>query len=154
MMPTPSLLYITAMSTNSRFAVAVHALTYVAMHAPPVSSKDIAESVGTNPAFIRRIICDLHTAGLVETHMGISGGISLRHPPEAISLLAVYCATKQNPSLTLHQSTPNDDCLTGRMIHPVLGVIFDEAETALRAVLAQRTLADVVADVQTPQLAN
>lgn len=41
------------------------------------SSESLAQSLGTNPAFIRKIMAKLSRAGLILTKRGQSGGVSL-----------------------------------------------------------------------------
>ncbi|MCA1734101.1 MAG: Rrf2 family transcriptional regulator, partial [Acidobacteria bacterium] len=54
------------MATSSRFAVATHILTVLAVRGDePSSSNLIASSVGTNPVVIRRLLGMLGRAGLV-----------------------------------------------------------------------------------------
>jgi DNA-binding IclR family transcriptional regulator len=54
------------MSTNSRFAVAVHVLSLMAWSdEEPLKSEQVAESVNTHPVVIRRMLVDLAQAGLV-----------------------------------------------------------------------------------------
>ncbi|HEX8852924.1 MAG TPA: Rrf2 family transcriptional regulator, partial [Pyrinomonadaceae bacterium] len=81
------------MSANSRFAVAVHALTLLAWAGEePVKSEYLACSVNTNPVVIRRILCALARAGLVTSQTGASGGSRLARPAAEITLREVYRA--------------------------------------------------------------
>jgi Rrf2 family protein len=131
------------MRANSQFAIAVHALALLTLADAALSSADIAGSAGTHPAFVRRIIGDLQRAELVETHMGVQGGVTLARAAAQITLLDVYQATHQGQLLSLHQSQPLKTCVCGGNIEAVLHPIFEEAEQALRDRLAQRTIADV-----------
>jgi DNA-binding IscR family transcriptional regulator len=81
------------MSTNSRFAVAVHVLTLMAWSdEEPLKSEQVAESVNTNPVVIRRMLCELAEAGLVVSQPGALGGSRLVMDPEKTTLLDVYKA--------------------------------------------------------------
>ncbi len=131
------------MRANSQFTIAVHALALLTLTEAALSSSDIAGSAGTNPVFVRRIIGDLQRAGLVETHMGVNGGVALARDAVQITLLDAYEATHQGQLLSLHQSQPLKTCLCGGNIEAVLHPIFTEAEQALRERLAQYTIADV-----------
>jgi Rrf2 family protein len=131
------------MPANSQFAIAIHVLTLLALSDTALSSFEIAGSAGTNPVFVRRIIGDLQRAGLVETHMGVNGGVTLTHNAAQITLLEAYDATHQGHLLSLHQSQPLKTCLCGGNIEAVLHPIFTDAEQALREHLAQHTIADV-----------
>jgi Rrf2 family protein len=131
------------MRANSQFAIAIHVLTLLALSDAALSSADIAGSAGTNPVFVRRIIGDLQRAGLVETHMGVNGGVTLARDAGEISLLDAYDATHQGHLLSLHQSQPLKTCLCGGSIKAALSPIFTDAEGALRERLAQYTITDV-----------
>ena len=56
------------------------------------SSDSLAESLGTNPAFVRKIMAKLSRAGLILTKRGNSGGVSLLKNPKDISLKEIYLA--------------------------------------------------------------
>ena len=51
-------------ASNTRFAVALHVLAFLASREGPVKSSLIARSVGTNPVVVRRIIARLAEAGI------------------------------------------------------------------------------------------
>jgi Rrf2 family protein len=134
------------MSVNSRFAVAVHILAFLALQEDkqPLSSNAIANSVDTNPVFIRRILGVLSRAGLVTTQLGVEGGASLARLPEQITLLEVYQVMAEGALFALHHRQPNMLCSCGRNIQPVLTNVFKKAEAAMEATLAEATVADVV----------
>jgi len=68
------------MPTNSQFAIAIHALAMLALSDAGLSSSAIGGSAGTNPVFVRHIMGDLAHAGLVHTHMGVHGRVTLARP--------------------------------------------------------------------------
>lgn len=142
------------MSTNSRFTIAIHALTMMARENRPLSSSHIAQSVNTNPVTIRKILCSLSNAGLITTFQGVEGGSCLAKVAHQITLLDVYQATEQAPVFTLYPSAPSDECPCGRHMEPVLAAVFAEAEAALTSVLAHKTLAAVMQDVDTHLLSE
>lgn len=136
------------MNTSSRFAYAVHVLALLSLQeGAPLSSEIIAGSVNTNPALIRRLLTMLAAAGLTTAQLGAGGGALLAREPRAISLLEVYRAVEEGQLFGLHRDTPNPACLVGRHIQEVLVGVVDEAQRALEASLAARTLADVTAGV-------
>ena len=95
---------------NSRFAIAVHVLTFLALAGDePTTSEYIAGSVNTNPVVIRRILSALRQAGLVTAQPGIGGGSSLARPAAEITLADVYRATEERDLFALHpRSLPCD----------------------------------------------
>jgi DNA-binding IscR family transcriptional regulator len=79
------------MSTNSRFAVAVHVLTLMAWaEDESLKSEQVAESVNTNAVVIRRMVCELAEAGLVVSQKGSTGGSRLARNSQEITLLDVF----------------------------------------------------------------
>lgn len=132
---------------NSQFAVAVHALTALAVsEGQRVTSEQIAESVRTNPSFIRRVLKSLREAGLVTSQPGVKGGLALGQEADVLTLRMVYEVMEQPALFPLHTNT-NPACPVGNNIKPVLERRFGEAEQALLASLSDMTIADVAQDV-------
>ena len=133
------------MSTNSRFAVAVHVLTLMAWSdEEPLKSEQVAESVNTNPVVIRRMLCELAEAGLVVSQTGSLGGSRLASDPAKTTLLDVYQALECGGVFSLHRQPPSRDCPVGVNIETVLGDVLLEVDAAVEAVLAKITISDVV----------
>lgn len=131
--------------TNTRFALAIHVLTLVAQAGgAPVTSGEMAASVNTNPAFIRRILGALSRAGLVASQPGVGGGWRLRRSSCGISLLDVYRAVGDGQLVVMHHRPPNPNCAIGRNIEGALRASFGAAECAFEQVLARQTVADVL----------
>jgi Rrf2 family protein len=141
------------MSANTHFTVALHIVTWMALASQQVeivTSDQIAESVNTNPVFIRRILGRLHKAHLVNVQHGTSAGWSLARSPERISLLEVYQAVEQQPLFELHHTLPNQGCPIGRGIQPALKLFYSDAEAAMKQQFAQVSVADVLDEILTP----
>ncbi len=133
------------MSTNSRFAVAVHVLTLMAWSGDePLKSEQVAESVNTNPVVIRRILCELAEAGLVVSQTGSLGGSRLTNNPSETSLLDIYRALECQGVFSLHRQPPSPDCPVGVNIETVLGDVLTEVDSAVEQVLAGISIEDVV----------
>ena len=83
---------------NTRFAVAVHILTFLqSQRGEPATSELIASSVGTNPSLVRRLLSHLARAGLATAQRGTGGGAVLARPAQTITLLDVYRALEIGP---------------------------------------------------------
>ena len=137
------------MNTSSRFAFAVHVLALLALQeGVPLSSEMIAGSVNTNPALIRRLLTMLANAGLTVSQLGAGGGALLAREPGSITLLEVYRAVDDAQLFAMHREEPNPACMVGRHIQHTLRGVIDDAQRAMEASLAQRTLVDVVDDMQ------
>ena len=134
---------------DTKFSVAVHVLILISEAPTPVSSEQMAESVGTNASYIRKILALLKKAEIVDGRRGISG-YSLTAAPEQLTLLQIYQAVMEEPKihlLDIHQN-PNDQCVVGRHIRPMLTDMFSDMEDAFARSLAGKTLADCIADIR------
>jgi Rrf2 family protein len=133
------------MSTNSRFAVAVHVLSLMAWSGEePLKSEQVAESVNTNPVVIRRMLLDLAQAGLVVSQTGSMGGSRLATDPAKTTLLDIYNALECGGVFSLHRQPPSRDCPVGVNIETVLGEVLQEVDSAVEQVLKNITIDDVV----------
>lgn len=131
--------------TSSRFAVAVHILALLQEGGgEPVTSEYIAESVNTNPAFVRRILSRLAEVGITTSRLGAGGGALLAQPAEDITLLEVFQAVEGCDLFTMHHAQPNPKCPVGRNIQSALQEATGAAKRAFDAELRTRTAADVV----------
>ena len=134
---------------DNKFSSASHTLIMIAESDKPLTSEDIARSVGTNASYIRKIIGLLKKKDIIESHRGISG-FSLKLKAGDLTLLKIYQAvneTEQPCLFDLHQN-PNDECIVGRHIKPVLTGVFAEMEDALAQALAKKTLADCISGIR------
>lgn len=134
---------------DTKFSVAVHALILISESPKPINSDRMAESVGTNASYIRKILALLKKAKIVDGRRGISG-YNLAVTPKQLTLLQVYQAVTEEPKLhflDIHQN-PNDRCIVGRHIKPVLTGIFMDIEEGFARLLDGKTLADCIADIR------
>src|SRR5689334_20026543 len=133
---------------NTRFAVAVHILTFLQSQPnEPASSDLIAGSVGTNPALIRRLLSGLAAGGLTASQMGSGGGALLARPGKTITLADVYRAVTGDAEVLPVHDTPHPRCEVGRNITFVLEGHIEEAERAMIDELERTTIADLASDV-------
>ena len=128
---------------DTRFSSAIHILIMIAGAEGPLTSETIAASVGTNPSYIRKVTGLLKKKGILDSRQGIHG-FSLLISPEKLSLYEIYQAIHASDEIhlfDLHQN-PNDECIVGRHIRPVLAEAFREVEEKAEQQLKQTTLAD------------
>ena len=136
--------------TDTRFSSAIHMLILIAGAETPMTSEQIARSVGTNASHIRRLAGLLKAQGVIESRRGV-GGFRLLVPPEELNLLRVYRAiaeTERVHVFDLHQN-PSDRCIVGRHIQPVLTDVFREIEQQTERELQRLTLADCMQKMRT-----
>lgn len=135
---------------DTRFSSAIHTLIMIAGANTPMTSDQIAESVGTNASYIRKITGLLKKRDIIESRQGISG-FTLLVDPEELSLLRVYQAIAETDRVhvfDLHQN-PNDECIVGRHILPVLSDVFRGIEEKAEQELKTTTLADCMKRMKT-----
>jgi Rrf2 family protein len=132
------------MAGNSRFAVSVHMLAYLAYReGVAVPSAEIAASVDTNPVVIRRLLSALVKARLVTAQKGASGGFLLASTPANISLLDIYRAVEPKPDHGMRHFAPNHKCPVGARIETILQGVFFKVQAGMEAELARVSLAEI-----------
>ena len=140
------------MQISSRFTIAVHMLTLIALNQDKpefkLTSDFIAGSVGVNPVIIRKTLSQLKKADLVSVARG-TGGAALTKDPQDINLFEVYEAVESvGEKLFSFHDNPNPACPVGRNIHGVLDGTLEAAQSAMEQELALRTLAQVLHDAK------
>ncbi len=137
------------MAANSRFAMATHILTALAVEDDKLSSTYLADSLNTNPVVVRRILSELAKAGLLETEAGRAGGARLAKKPEAISLYDVYAAVDDGELFAYNPNDPNKKCALSCKMKSVLSPVFDAACDALAEKLKKIRLSELVSELET-----
>lgn len=130
---------------DTRFSSAIHALILISESETPLTSEEIARSVGTNASYIRKVLGLLKKKDVIESHRGITG-FALKERAKDLTLLRIYQAVNDTERIRLfdlHQN-PNDQCVVGRYIKPVLSDVFADTEEAFSRFLAEKTLADCI----------
>ena len=130
---------------DTKFSVALHILTMISESKDTLSSQALAESVGTNASYIRKVIALLKNAGLITSQQGKTG-YQLSKSPKEVTLLEIYFSTQEVNHISLfpvHQNS-NPDCPVGKHIQAAISPLFASAEAQLEKELAQQTLEDVI----------
>lgn len=136
------------MAANSRFAMATHIMTAVAVKGNGdqlVSSSYLADSLNTNPVVVRRILSELQKAGLLITQSGRTGGARLAKAPTAISLYDVYTAVDDGELFAYNPNDPKKSCPLSCEMKAVLEPVFGSASKALSENLKRVQLSDLLA---------
>lgn len=139
------------MRKSTRFADAIHLLTYVYLQSreEKITSKVLAGSINVTSVNVRQITSKLRHAGLINTVNG-SGKITFRKPIDQISLLAIFNAVTDGTLLTRDKNT-NPNCKVGNKMPAVLDGEFNTIENQARAKMQSITLRDVVDQVKLAQ---
>ena len=132
------------MKYPTRLSDAVQILTFIALNPDcDLTSNKLAESVQTNPAYVRQLMSALRKGGLLVSVKGHPRP-ALAREPEKITLLDAYRAVEGNKPL-LHQDIhTNPACGVGVNIQLVIRDCYDlvqqQAEKAMEAITLQEIL--------------
>ena len=132
------------MKYPTRLSDAVHILAFIALYPDcDLTSNKLAESIQTNPAYVRQLMSALRKGGLLVSVKGHPRP-ALAREPEKITLLDAYRAVEGNKPL-LHQDIhTNPDCGVGVNIQLVLRDCYDlvqaRAEETMRSITLQEIL--------------
>lgn len=134
---------------DTKFSVAVHILILISESPDSMNSEQMAGSVGTNASYVRKILALLKKAEIVDSHRGKSGYI-MTIASKRLTLLRIYQAVMEETKIHLidvHQN-PNDQCVVGCHIRPMLTGIFEDIEEVFARSLEDKTLADCIDDIR------
>jgi Rrf2 family protein len=121
-------------SAKAEYAcLAVLALARLAPEAPPLRTREIAESHAMPERYLVQILLQLKAAGLVVSTRGASGGYRLARPPSQISVAAVLDAI-DGPDRLRDTEGP---------AARALAAVWRSVSEAQRAVLERMTIADL-----------
>lgn len=121
----------------SWFHVSLRALVLLSKSDSLMKSHVIAEALGTDTTYIRKILASLSKAQLVTTVSGRYGGYALSKKASDITVRDVYCAPGTG-QMTPHWSVPKTG--TEKMI----SLILSKAEEQFQSVLNSFTIEDIV----------
>ena len=119
------------------FHVALRALVLIARSRDILTSTQIAESLGSENTFLRKILARLAKNNLVVSYPGRYGGYSLGNPASDIKVLDVYAALV-NTTPTPYYSVPS----TGSEYY--ISLIITKAEKAFQSVLSDFTIEELI----------
>lgn len=133
------------MKYPTKLSDAVHILAFLALQpGANLTSERIAESVQTNPAYVRQLMSALRKGGLLISVKGHPRP-ALARAPEAITLLDAYRAVEGDKPI-LHQDThTNPACGVGVNIQLVLADCYREVQQSAEEKMQQITLAEILA---------
>lgn len=128
---------------DTKFSIAIHILTMIALSPQPLNSVKIAKSVGTNPSYIRKIMSLLKNNNIIASKRGKTG-IQLLIDPAKLDLLTIYeIVEEEKPHIFQIHQNANVECPVGRTIVNAVFPFLNEAEKRLQDSLQNDTLADV-----------
>ena len=132
------------MKYPTKLSDAVHILAFIALHPDAsLTSEKIAESIQTNPGYVRQLMSALRKGGLLNSVKGHPRPVLAKEPCQ-ITLLDAYRAVEGDKPL-LHQDThTNPACGVGVNIQLAMRDCYDivqsRAEDAMRSITLQEIL--------------
>ena len=134
---------------DTKFAVAIHSMIFISESEEAMTSETLAETLNTNPSYVRRILASLAKAGMISS-ASKSKGCALLKAPEEIRLSEIYEAVKPGVSLLNMDLSQNLDTKVqlGKCEQPVIEGLFTEMESAAQRVLSEKTLRDLIRSVR------
>ena len=138
------------MSVKSvQFTVAAHIMAALAYkHGEEISSRTLAESVNTDPTFVRKSLSKLSKAGLVVTKRGKSGASMLSRSPRRITLLDIYRASAAPAAFAIHSYPVDKRCPVSCHLKECMSGVLSQAQSSFERSLAKITLADLVGQIR------
>lgn len=132
------------MRYSTRLSDAIHVLVLVDQSAgEPMSSKQIAESIHTNPSYVRTLMAKLKAAGLMTNSRG-SANAALAKPASKISLCDVYRAVEGEKPLLHLDTHVSQECSYGVFIQLAVQDAYDRVQAVAEREMGRITLATVI----------
>ena len=132
------------MKYSTKLSDAVHILTFIALHPDAFLTSDkIAESVRTNPAYVRQMMSCLRKAGLLSNVKGHPRP-ALTRKSQDITLLEVYRAVEGDKPLLHLDTHTNPECGVGIYIQLSLRDYFDQVQRTAEDEMHRITLKDIL----------
>jgi len=130
---------------NSQLPIALHILGFLtARGGEPLTSDVMADTYGTSPVVLRRVLAKLQRAGLVETKRGANGGSVLARDPKTITLRQAYEAVSDDAQVLCRH--PDGEGRVAQAMGKFMNDAMGDAERALLETLDAITVAQM--DVQ------
>jgi len=127
---------------SAKVDYALRAMAELAAAPPgPVKGERLATAQSIPPKFLENILLELRHAGLVASQRGAEGGYRLARPATEITVADVIRAV-EGPIASVRGARPEETAYTGPAT--ALRDVWIELRTAMRGVLEQTTLADLV----------
>ena len=83
---------------DTKLSSAIHTLILISEAEIPMSSDQIANSVGTNASYIRKLTTRLSKAKIIESRRGVVG-FNLKKKPKEITIFDIYKAVMQTDEI-------------------------------------------------------
>ena len=132
------------MKYSTKLSDSVHTLVLIALNPlDDLSSNAIANSIHTNPGYIRQIMSLLRKSGLIISTTGHAKP-TLAKEPRHITLFDIYLAIEGNKPLLHLDTYTNPECGIGINIQYSLQEYYDAVQNAANNEMKRITLEDII----------
>lgn len=132
------------MKYSTKLSDALHILAFLSLGTSQrLTSTRIAESVKTNPAYIRQLMAALKSAGIITSTQGQANPELTRRPGE-ITVLDVYRAVEGNKPLLHWDIDTNPNCGVGIYIQLSIADFYQEIQRSAENRMQSITLQDIL----------
>ncbi|MDB5507363.1 MAG: transcriptional regulator [Devosia sp.] len=128
------------MNKDTRLSGVLHVLLHLSQVSVPLTSEALANTMGTNPAVLRRTMAGLRNSGYVHAEKGHGGGWTLARPLAEITLLDVYAALGRPGLFAIGSRNAAPDCRVERAVNTALSDTMAQAEALFTERFGQVTL--------------
>jgi Rrf2 family transcriptional repressor of oqxAB len=115
---------------------------------PHLSSSQLAESLGANPSFVRKLLVPLVQSKLLRSQMGKAGGVRLAKPAAEITLRDIYRAVVADTKIWAPRTGIPHRCLVSSNVQGYFEELIDDAQKSILCLLGQRTLLQVLTELE------
>ena len=132
------------MKYSTKLSDTIHLLAFLYLaEGDRITSTKIAESVKTNPAYIRQLMSALKKGGLISSDRG-QANAALTRTADQITMLDIYRAVEgEKPLLHLDIHT-NPECGVGVNIQLAIGDFYRKVQDAAEQKMRKITLKDII----------
>ena len=119
-----------------------------------LSSSQLAESLGANPSFVRKLLVPLVRNKLLRSQMGKAGGVRLARPAAEITLRDIYRAVVADTRIWSPRTGIPHRCLVSSHVQGYFEELIDDAQEAILSMLGQRTLQQALTELESRENAK
>ena len=109
------------------------------------TSRTLAEGLGTNASFIRKLLIPLTREGMIVASIGKGGGLHLGRAAEQITLRDLYLAVMEDKRILVAREDIPTLCRISANIDEFFAEVATDAESAMLDALGRRNIADSLA---------
>ena len=132
------------MKYSTKLSDTIHVLIFIYLgEGEKLTSTKIAESIKTNPAYIRQLMSALKNAGIISNTRG-QAKATLTKTTDQITMLDIYRAVEGNKPLLHLDIDTNPECGVGINIQFSIGDFYQEIQEIAEEKMKRITLQDII----------